>query len=422
MPYCPTHGPKTGIYCDECGARLLPDPPAGDTISLRSPEAHASAQVNQHFHLSDAARPTLVKCPKCGRYNPKENTFDCMGECGRQNLCLRHFDEEYEVCVDCARKLRGEDKKRAAAQREQEEALTQWRARAETAEASLLILQKEGKTLRLEVQQRVAELEKARHSIRKLEKQLDESKAQLRQATAEARQWQQQHDDQADQLARAQKEAKEARQRIQRLEKQLVDWRSRAEKAEAFVAEVKRKEEEAKKRPIWQQIGIELIKIPAGEFLYGDDKKPVYLPDYYLAKTPVTNLQYKAFVDATGHEPPKHWKNGKIPKGKENHPVVYVSWYDAQAFCEWAGLRLPTEQEWEKGARGTDGRRFPWGDHSPNPNLCNFNSYIKDTTPVDRYPDGASPYGLLDMAGNIWEWCENWYDNGNYTGMQLVVE
>jgi len=172
--------------------------------------------------------------------------------------------------------------------------------------------------------------------------------------------------------------------------------------------------QQQKPESIWHPIGnqkIELVKIPAGEFLYGDNKKKVYLPDYYLARTPVTNLQYKAFVDATGYEPPKHWKRGEIPKGKENHPVVYVSWYDAKAFCDWAGLRLPTEQEWEKGARGADGREYPWGNQEPNPNLCNFDRNVGDTTPVGRYPAGASPYGLLDMAGNVWEWCEDWYDD-----------
>jgi len=168
----------------------------------------------------------------------------------------------------------------------------------------------------------------------------------------------------------------------------------------------------------------ELILIPAGEFLMGsdpkkdkkadDDEQPqhtLYLPDYYLAKTPVTNAQYAAFVQATGHEPPEHWKQKKPPSGKQEHPVVNVRWHDAVAYCQWLTeksirtYRLPTEAEWEKAARGTDGRIYPWGNQWDE-KLCNTSEGGKGgTTPVGAYPDGASPYGLLDMAGNVWEWC-----------------
>jgi formylglycine-generating enzyme required for sulfatase activity len=164
-------------------------------------------------------------------------------------------------------------------------------------------------------------------------------------------------------------------------------------------------------------VTLEMVIIPAGKFLYGEDKQKVDLPEYRLGRTPVTNAQYKAFVDATGHRRPNHWKNGAIPKGKENHPVVNVSWGDAQAFCKWASqvtgqaMRLPSEQEWEKGARGTDGREYPWGSQAPDQQRCNFNNNVKDTTPVGKYsPAGDSPYGCADIAGNVWEWCDSWYD------------
>lgn len=168
----------------------------------------------------------------------------------------------------------------------------------------------------------------------------------------------------------------------------------------------------------------EMILIPAGEFLMGSDpKKDEYareneqpqhalsLPDYYMAKTPVTNTQYVAFVQASGYKPPEHWQNKQPPHGQENHPVVNVSWDDAVAYCRWLAkttgkpYRLPGEAEWEKGARGTDGRIYPWGNEW-DANRCNSSEGGKgDTTPVEAYPAGASPHGLLDMSGNVWEWC-----------------
>ena len=173
-------------------------------------------------------------------------------------------------------------------------------------------------------------------------------------------------------------------------------------------------------------IDFDWVTIPAGKFLMGSDKAKdkhafgneqppheVTLPTYRIARYPVTNAEYKRFVDAKGYQPPGHWENEQIPRGKENHPVVYISWQDAMAFCEWAGVRLPSEAEWEKAARGTDGRIYPWGNEAPDKARCNFNMAVSDTTPVGNYPMGISPYGVLDMAGNVWEWTstlwgQNW--------------
>ena len=164
------------------------------------------------------------------------------------------------------------------------------------------------------------------------------------------------------------------------------------------------------------------VEIPAGPFLMGSDKRKddqafsselpqhtVTLPAYRMARVPVTNEQYLAFVRATGRRMPSHWSSGRIPDGKEQHPVAYVTFADAVVFCEWASrvtgttVRLPSEAEWEKAARGTDGRIFPWGDAKPTKDYCNFGGDVGDTTPVGAYPTGASPYGVLDMAGNVWE-------------------
>jgi formylglycine-generating enzyme required for sulfatase activity len=154
-----------------------------------------------------------------------------------------------------------------------------------------------------------------------------------------------------------------------------------------------------------------------------EDEKPphkVYLDAFYISRCPVTNAEYKKFVDATGRDvpfakedwaKPYNWdkKTRNYPNDKANHPVVLVSWYDAVEYCIWAGVRLPTEAEWEKAARGTDGRTYPWG-NGWDQNLCNNRtSPYEDTVPVGSYPRGASPYGVMDMAGNAWEWTDDWY-------------
>jgi hypothetical protein len=151
------------------------------------------------------------------------------------------------------------------------------------------------------------------------------------------------------------------------------------------------------------------VWVPPGEFILGGfrglDLQIARLEEgFFAAKTPVTNAQYARFVAETGHVPPDHWRGKRPPAGLASHPVVYVSWDDAVAYAEWAGGRLPTEIEWEKAARGYDGREYPWGEWTEG--RCNSEEAgIGKTSPVGRFsPNGDSIYGLQDAAGNVWEW------------------
>jgi formylglycine-generating enzyme required for sulfatase activity len=187
--------------------------------------------------------------------------------------------------------------------------------------------------------------------------------------------------------------------------------------------------------------GSELVLIPEGDFWAGGkgsdeggDRFRVSLPAYYLGKYAVTNAQYARFLNERrpGHSELASWilldsdcfvklKDGRYKAygGRANHPIVQVTWHGAVAYSEWAGLRLPTELEWEKGARGTDGREYPWGDAWDERRCRNDKtrgSYR--TCVVGAYPEGASPYGLLNMAGNVWEWCAGWYSDKYYTRLR----
>jgi formylglycine-generating enzyme required for sulfatase activity len=198
------------------------------------------------------------------------------------------------------------------------------------------------------------------------------------------------------------------------------------------------------------EFAVDILKEVLEKELYPDEcpQHQVYLLEYRIGRFPVTNQEYQAFIDATRHPPPRHWKRGHFRKGKENHPVVWVGYDDAVAYCDWLTketkrrYRLPTEAEWEKAARGTDRRIYPWGNEwdpsrlnseeggkaSSSRGPASTARRLRDTvqsvlgavsegrtTRVGQFsPSGDSPYGVADMAGNVWEWCEDWYDAEAY--------
>jgi formylglycine-generating enzyme required for sulfatase activity len=168
--------------------------------------------------------------------------------------------------------------------------------------------------------------------------------------------------------------------------------------------------------------GMTLLYVPAGEFTMGSDngeadEKPVhtvYLDAFWIDKTEVTNAMYEKCVNANICKAPtksssfthsSYYSNSNY----DNYPVIYVDWDMATIYCEWAERRLPTEAQWEKAARGTDAREYPWGNDPPNNGLVNYHKSVGDTAQVGSYTDGASPYGALDMAGNVWEWVRDYY-------------
>ena len=180
--------------------------------------------------------------------------------------------------------------------------------------------------------------------------------------------------------------------------------------------------------------GAEMVLVPAGEFLMGSSEeeitaflkanpsykrewyanempqRKVELDAYYMYKTEVTVAQYRKFCEATKRKMPidPDWK------GQDTHPIVSVTWSDAKAYADWAGVKLPTEAQWEKAARGTEGRIYPWGNKWDSAKCVNYVNSKNGTKPVGSILAGASPYGCLDMAGNSWEWCADWYNLDYY--------
>jgi eukaryotic-like serine/threonine-protein kinase len=179
---------------------------------------------------------------------------------------------------------------------------------------------------------------------------------------------------------------------------------------------------------VWSADGMTLVYVPAGPFEMGSvdgysDERPVHtvdLPAFWIDRTEMTNARYARCVEAGVCARPRRKSSNVIDlyygsKRHEDWPVIFISWQDAVDYCAWVGRRLPTEAEWEKASRGTDGRTYPWGSTPPDDTLLNFDHRLADVTATASYPAGASPYGALDLAGNVAEWVADWYAEDYYS-------
>jgi len=207
--------------------------------------------------------------------------------------------------------------------------------------------------------------------------------------------------------------------RLAKLQEDIVQIKSRSEDQDLQLEDFEQRRKdllpEANKR--------RMIEIPGGQFTMGGSQEdspdserpahPVNVSTCHIDAYPVTNQDYREFVNCTGHKTPIHWQRGTYPTGLARHPVVNVSYQDAKTYADWMGARLPTEAEWEKAARGTDERLDPWGSRFVD-DRCNSNNVVGATLMVDEYPLGRSPYGVWDMSGNVYEWCEDYYDEDYY--------
>ncbi len=386
MPYCHQCQKEqgTGEFCEECGAELQPRPPAGPVIEQVRGDTGVDRSVSQTVVVSPAGangREALPYdyCPIDGVYLPRDQTFRCR-RCGREHICKEHLDPDLRVCSECAAEMQHGSRREGQALAGIESSPT----------------------------------EPAAAPVQKATPEPAPSPTRRRLGLAPL-------------LGGAAGLAALAAIVVGLLLGLPGGDGSGAPQAGATQER--------------QSDGMVMVSVPAGEFLMGSpqdvgDAKEhpqhaVTLDAFWIDKYEVSNDQYRrCVVDGACTAPVDcDWSEPTYEDpSKGDHPVACVSWFDAEAYCAWAGARLPTEAEWEKAARGTDSRTYPWGNafDASRLNYCDRNcefdyrdNEVDDgyarTAPVGSYLEGASPYRALDMAGNVWEWVADWYGDDTYS-------
>jgi iron(II)-dependent oxidoreductase len=326
---------------------------ANDGVQIvRGNQANVAGDLILYAPPTSASTPLRV-CPLCRDYPELCDSFQCK-VCNRNFICKKHQNEEFDCCLECAQPHIEKKRLAAAAQKWWEE--LEQRAR-------LLVTEKKLADKVREEQERQAWVEK----------------------------WQREY-----------------------FEKSKCIQQGRQAEIEKMFGHRASVEADA------------MVFIPAGQFVMGTEnfltgpnygapnEKPAHLvsvDSFFLSRYPVTNRQYERFLESTGHEKPYDWEEGQF--SNPDQPVVNVSWYDAVAYCKWAGMRLPTEAEWEKAARGGLSQRiFPWGDEEPLGKAPFGVGFGGSTVAVGSFP--PNDYGLVDMVGNAGQWCTDWYDENYY--------
>ena len=343
-----------------------------DTALAQDPEDRYSSAEEMRAALLDTAVP-LVTCPMCGRRHnaDTESEFTCK-QCGAEHLCLSHMAEGQPICEACAAKTK--------VKRTEE---NQQRPREPQRKGA-------GRTSRdPQTPQEAANARTAR--VRRL---LGVTAIVLAVLLMAALVWW---------------------------------WPEMPRDTDEVVGDtpsaavVSSLDQGLGTGTVWKErhTGMPFYLVPAGSFLMGSPVRSVNTKAFWIGKYEVTNAEYRQFLVSSGHPEPKYWHHRRFNAPEQ--PVTGVSWSDAQEFCSWLSrktprkCRLPTEVEWEKAARGTDGRAYPWGNANPSQALAEHGGELGrgEPDPVGSHPSGASPYGCMDMAGNVWEWCADRYKNGS---------
>ncbi len=420
---CREQIPVYSAFCPRCGCALkksverpkLPEEPSKKPSLGRGIIDTAPGEKLEE--LVTAPPQAFGECPLCGKeITGSDKSFKCE-VCNREHFCEEHFQTFESVCLDCLAKLddivniavreeddneSGETADNILSEMEPEPVITPDNETYREDETGIL----SGTLEHIEIVDNPLDLSAPEIAKRSAEEKIDNlyevtDKSQTTASPASpAEDGIEFDDDEQGTLANV----------------EIVSGKSAA---------VEPLDQAPLIKPVKSEIviieGTEMILVPGGEFIMGNDKgykdegptHKVFLTGYYIDRFPVTNKQFKEYLKDTDAEPPRNfWDHPDF--NHDDQPVIGVNWDEAKAYCNWAGKRLPTEAEWEKAARGTDARQYPWGNEW-EPNRCNsLEIGVKKTTVVDAYPNGVSPYGVMDLAGNVYEWCEDWYDEMAY--------